>query len=224
MADKLEVFKRLYEQPFGKILLALLVIGLFGYVTWRFMQAIWDMDQKGKDFKGLVTRAGYAASGLMYAGFAVTGASLLLDEFESDEVSSFVKFAADLLLNKPLGRIMVAMVALGISGVALYQVYRGLSGKYQEQVDHSSLSENQALLLKRGAVLGYISRGVILGIIGYFFFRAAIEARATKVKGMEEAFAFLEGSCGGLLLGTVALGFIGYGAYMFVEARYHRMS
>jgi hypothetical protein len=35
------------QQPFGKVLLTILIIGLLGYVIWRFTQAIKDADGHG---------------------------------------------------------------------------------------------------------------------------------------------------------------------------------
>src|SRR3989337_1846698 len=50
---KTEAFQMIYKQPFGKIILALLAIGLFGYVTLRFFQCFKDIDKKGNDLKGI---------------------------------------------------------------------------------------------------------------------------------------------------------------------------
>jgi hypothetical protein len=38
-------------QPFGEILLAIVALGLVGYVLWRFVQAIVDPEHKGTDTK-----------------------------------------------------------------------------------------------------------------------------------------------------------------------------
>ncbi len=58
------LFKTIVNQPFAKFLLALVAIGLIGYVIWRFVQAIKDPENKGNDAKGLAVRIGYAVKGL----------------------------------------------------------------------------------------------------------------------------------------------------------------
>ena len=47
------------NQPFGQILLALIALGLVGYVIWRLIQAVNDPGDKGTDAKGIFTRLGY---------------------------------------------------------------------------------------------------------------------------------------------------------------------
>jgi len=49
--------------------IALVPIGLIGYVLWRFVQAIKTLKQRhGR--QGLAQRLGYAVNGLIYAGFS----------------------------------------------------------------------------------------------------------------------------------------------------------
>lgn len=43
--------------PFGKILLAVIALGLIGYAIWRTIQAVKDADHPGNDTKGLAIRA-----------------------------------------------------------------------------------------------------------------------------------------------------------------------
>jgi hypothetical protein len=65
-------------QPFGKFLLALLSIGLIGYIIWCFVQAIMEPENRGTDVKGILSRLGYTASGLIYVGLAVTAVRLAM--------------------------------------------------------------------------------------------------------------------------------------------------
>src|SRR5258708_7505500 len=49
----------LASQPFGKIILLLLVVGLLGYSFWGFVRAAFDPLERGHDTKALLERAGY---------------------------------------------------------------------------------------------------------------------------------------------------------------------
>lgn len=71
--------------------------------------------------------------------------------------------------------------------------------------------------------LGYLSRGVVFGIIGYFFFIAGIQANPGAAKGTEGVFHFLNQSGGPWLMGIIALGLLGYGVFMFVKAKYKKI-
>src|SRR5512141_1404178 len=50
------------SQPFGKILLILIVVGLASYSLWGFIHAIFDPLHRGSDAKGIVARIGFAFS------------------------------------------------------------------------------------------------------------------------------------------------------------------
>src|SRR5690349_4831773 len=58
------------SQPFGTLMLALIGVGLIGYVLLRLVQAFMNPEHKGSDAKGIVERIGYLISGVVYAALA----------------------------------------------------------------------------------------------------------------------------------------------------------
>ena len=64
-------------EPFGKVLLAIIAVGLLGYVAWRATQAIRDTDHHGTDPKGLAVRGGLAVSAVTHTLLAVFAISLI---------------------------------------------------------------------------------------------------------------------------------------------------
>src|SRR5579872_6550065 len=50
--DRNGALRAIYEQPFGKILLAIVAVGLVGYALWSFIQALVDPDHQGNTAKG----------------------------------------------------------------------------------------------------------------------------------------------------------------------------
>ena len=68
----------LYQQPFGRFLVALVALGLFAYALWLFVAAALDPERKGSDAKGAATRVGSAALGCSYAALGVVAAKLVL--------------------------------------------------------------------------------------------------------------------------------------------------
>src|ERR1043165_921438 len=52
-ADQSGVLGFMYEQPMGKVLLAVIAIGLVCYAAWRLIQGIKDTEEKGNNLKGL---------------------------------------------------------------------------------------------------------------------------------------------------------------------------
>jgi hypothetical protein len=56
--------------PGGKVLLAIIALGMAGYALWRFLQGTMDLQEKGNDVKGVAIRLGYIGSGVAYASLA----------------------------------------------------------------------------------------------------------------------------------------------------------
>lgn len=218
-AGKQGVFQFVLEQPFGKILLGIVALGLACYAIWRFIQAFMDSEQKGADAKGIGKRIGYAASGLIYGSLAFYAAQLVLGN-GSNGGSDSRQTLAGKLLEQPFGQWLAGIVALGIMALGLYQIYKAITGKYLKNVRTASIrTDIKDMLIKAGKV-GYIARGIVWGIIGFLFLKAALHSDAQKAGGSSSAFQFLEQSYGSVLLGAVALGLLCYGIFMFVRARY----
>ncbi|WP_250419064.1 MULTISPECIES: DUF1206 domain-containing protein [Pontibacter] len=77
-SDKTGVFQFVLEQSFGRILLAIIALGLLCYTIWRFIQAFRDTEHKGDSAKGIGKRIRYAFSGLIYGALAFYAAQLVL--------------------------------------------------------------------------------------------------------------------------------------------------
>src|SRR3954470_6137545 len=54
--DKNGVLVTILAEPFGKLMLILIGVGLIGYVVLRFVQALLDPEHKGSDAKGIAQR------------------------------------------------------------------------------------------------------------------------------------------------------------------------
>src|SRR5207247_7944185 len=78
IADPRGVLATMARQPFGHLLLGATALGLSGYVLWRLVQACLDPERKGTKARGLLTRLGFAVSGVAYAALAVLAARMAL--------------------------------------------------------------------------------------------------------------------------------------------------
>ncbi|MGK7394128.1 MAG: DUF1206 domain-containing protein [Candidatus Cyclobacteriaceae bacterium M3_2C_046] len=227
--DRTEVLKTIIEQPFGQILLGIISFGLLGYAVWRFIQAIKDPDDNGTDAKGLIKRIGMAVSGIVYAGLTYYSASMVLGNSSGSGSggggggSSSKEFFINKLLEQPFGKWLVAIVGAIIIIKGIMQFYRGFSGKFKKDVEDAEVEEKVKKTYDTLGKIGYLSRGVVLGIIGYFFFVAAIQANPDAARGTEGVFSFLNNTGGPWLMGLIAFGLAGYGVFMFVKAKYRQM-
>jgi hypothetical protein len=219
-ANKNEAFRVIYDQPFGKILLFIIAIGLLGYVVWRFLQAVFDLDYKGNDTKAKLTRLGYGLSAIIYLGLAIYALRLALSGGRNSNGDS-QQFIVNKILSYPAGEWIIGVAALLIVANGVRQIYNAVSGRFMKDVQ--LMRARYADVFRKTGVAGYISRGVVLMIIGYFFFRAAIYSNANEAQGTDAAFSFLENNFGSVLMGITAAGLAGYGVFMFVKGKYQRI-
>jgi hypothetical protein len=218
-ASKSGVFQFIMEQPYGKILLALVVAGMLCYTLWRFIQAIRDTEAKGSDAKGIGQRIGYAFSGAVYGALAFTAAQLLLGNGGGSGTDSRQTLARE-LLAQPFGQWLLGAVAAGTMLMGIRQFFRAYTGRYMSKVQEEKLKPEVRQSLVRAGLVGYIARGFVWLIIGYLLLRAAVKANFREAGSSSRAFQFLEeASYGSYLLGALALGLICYGVFMFVRAK-----
>jgi hypothetical protein len=218
-----QVLQWIQQQPMGQILLGLITLGLLCYSLWRFIEAIQDTDNKGNGLQGLSIRVSYLSYGVVYAALTYYAANLLLgskgtgtDEIDGNTRQTIVQK----LLEQPFGQWGVIAFAIGTFSVGVYQIYLSLSGSYRQVIEESALDSNAKEIVIKSGLVGYIARGIVWMILGYFLFRAALKADPSEAGDSDAVMDFMEYQYGSLFLGLIALGLISYGIFMFVRARY----
>jgi hypothetical protein len=212
-ADRKGAFSFIKEAPGGVWLLVLLSIGLVCYSLWRGIQAF----TKRKKIKWN-KRFQYLFSGLGYLSVALTAIRVLLHDSDKNGGSNN-QWAAQLMTLK-YGQWIVGGFAFFFAGIGLYQIWYGLSEKYKKHVQGLSYHSYSSVLLLSGKI-GYVARGIVWLIIAYLLLMAALHDNGAKAGGSGQAFLFIENTPNGsFLLALVGIGFIAYGAFNFVRARY----
>lgn len=220
-ADKQGVLDLLFAQPFGQILVGIVVIGLIGYVVWRFTEAINDPYHEGSEAKGILKRIGYAISGLVYAGLAISAIRMLVGY--SNKSSNNRQSMAAKLLEYDAGPILLMLIGFILLIVAGNQFYRAYKAKFNKKLNVNRLGSNERTWINRIGKIGYTARGIVLLIIGFFVVQAGIQHDPNEVKGSKDAFNLIEQNYGSWVLVVVALGVVAYGLFMFVKAKYYQV-
>lgn len=216
-----DALTKIITQPFGKVLLTIIVIGLIGYVIWEFVQAFADPEHVGSDAKGLAKRAASIFSGIGYAFLAYSGFRLLNGSGGSSNSTRDFTAAA---MSNPIGRWVVGLVGVGLIVLGFLQFYRAYKEDFTKRLKKSEMSAEEFQVAKRTGQFGLSARGVVYLIIGYFLVQAAITYNPNKAGGLGKAFQTLASQpFGPWLLGLVAVGLIAYGIYAFILARYRRI-
>ncbi|HST59465.1 MAG TPA: DUF1206 domain-containing protein [Longimicrobium sp.] len=207
------------RQPFGKVLLGIMALGLAGYVLWKVVQAVMDPEHKGSDAKGLVARIGYGISAVLYAGLTLEAVRLVRGSGGGEGGGAQDWTAA--VMDKPFGRVAIGLLGLGIAGYGLYELYRAFASDLTKKLnlEGSAVATRQRVVALGRA--GMAARGVVFGIIGWLVLKAALQYDASEAQGLQGALVALrKAAYGPWLLGIVALGLIAYGIFQLVKARY----
>ncbi len=205
-------------------MLGILAAGLGGYSLWRFVQAIKDTEHKGNSGKGLLKRAAYAFSGFIYGALAILAFKIGTGtQTNSGGEGNREQMISTELLSKPFGMYLAIIIGLITIGNGIYQIKKAVTGSFMKEV--KGLPIDRFNLLKRAGQWGFAARGIVFSIIGFLFVRAAWLHRPEEAEGTKGAFTFLQTSpFGNVLLAIVSLGLIGYGIFMFVQAKYSDIS
>ena len=217
--DTRGALQTILTQPFGKVLLSLVAIGLMGYVLWRFVEAIKDPDNKGTDAKGLAQRLGYAANGLIYAGLAFSAISLVLGS-GSGSSNSTEDWTA-ILLSQPFGQWLVGTVGAFVIGLGFYQFYEAYAAKFRKKLNLTQLSNVEQKWVMGISRFGLAARVIVFCVIGFFLIEAARQSDSSEARGLGEALqALAQQPYGAWILGIVGSGLVAYATHMVIQARY----
>jgi hypothetical protein len=132
--DTRGAMRTVLSAPYGRILLILVAVGLMGYGFWRVVEAITDPDHRGRDVKGVLLRASFAARGIIHAALAVTGIRIATGLHGEDQNRKQIEEWTGTLLELPAGGWLVWGLAATIGGYGLYQLYRAFAAKLSKQL------------------------------------------------------------------------------------------
>ena len=206
----------------GKILVGALAFGLLGYALWRLAQAVLGRPLEGGEQEGWLKRLGYLGRALWYALLFWIAVSALAGADESGNEED--RFTAR-VLELPFGRWIVAAIGLAILGAGVFNVWRGVTGRFRDRLKTRKMSELEDTAFTMVGSIGHIARGIaVFGLIGFFLVRAAWQYDPEEAVGLDGALAkVLQADYGPVLLAVAAGGLIAYGLYCFVEARYRQV-
>ncbi len=222
--DRKGALRAIYDQPFGKLLLIVVAVGLCGYALWSFVRAAGDTEGKGSEPKGLATRLGYAAIGVSYAALALTSLSIVRGAGSGRSSDTTTQDWTAGLLDQPFGSFLVIVAALVVAGVAAWQFQQAYTAHFQKHLGSGGMSAQARTWVVNVGRAGLGARGVVFAIMAVFLVVAAVTHDQRKAKGLGGALQELAVQpYGQILLGLVAIGLVAYGLYSLAEARYRRL-
>ncbi|QLF70249.1 DUF1206 domain-containing protein [Peteryoungia desertarenae] len=218
--DTQSALRTLFQQPLGRVWIALVGLGLCGFVVWRLAQSIANADQQASDLKGYLIRAVMFGSAIVYAALAITCFSMAL-LYSQGSGSSGEQGVAYWVMSQPFGRYLAGIIGIGFVIGGCVTALKGLARRFGRHLDLDVSKNSPAVLI---SIYGLVARGVVFMVVGGFFLYAGLTIDPEQAGGTAEALAWVRQlPFGGTVYTIVAVGLAAFGAYNFVEARYRHI-
>lgn len=210
-------------RPLGRLWLLLLGLGLTAFVMWRVLQSLFDADHEGTSRHGLGMRMSQAFSGMSYAFLAFTTFAFLFhtprDPAATDLARSHEQ--ARMVLALPFGNWLLIAAGLTLLGVGVANVSRSWREDFTEYLACSPKTCRRVAPLARA---GYIARGLAYVPLAILIVMAGVKSKASDVTTFSSALDAVERQpAGPWILALASFGFIAFGVFSFIEARFRRI-
>jgi hypothetical protein len=219
-AEPTGAIEQLAANPWGPAVMWAGFIGCTGLSLWQLSEATLRARHlpRGQRLGKLVSSGflsiAYGSVGLSFAGFALGQ--------RGDSGDSTRDFSTA-LVHSPFGVPLLIALGLTIIGIGVYFVLKGVGKKYKDELRHFEGSHRGHLVSALG-VAGHIAKGVALVLTGLLFVIAAVTNDPGSSTGLDGSLKALQDHpFGPVLLVAIGAGFIAYGAFALVRARFGRM-
>jgi hypothetical protein len=222
--DQRGAIRTIGDGPFGSIALAVIGVGLLGYLVWRLVAAATDAERDGSDATSVGKRLGQAGRGIAYGALGLFALRALGGRDDGSGGARQTQHWTARLLALPFGRALVVALGLGVIGYAVYQLFRASSDRIKRHLDLAEAGPGHAEWIVRLGRFGTAARAVVFALIGGFLVRAGLQRDSGEAGGIAQSLdAVASAPFGRVALGAVALGLVAYGAYQLATARYRRI-
>lgn len=206
----------LLEQPFGRIWVGMIGLGLFGFVAWRLAQSFADSDGHGSDAKAAVIRVALLGSAVTYAGLATYAVGHALSGGGGSEEAG-EKGLAQWIMSQPFGSYLAIAVGLGFIAGGIVTSAKGVTRKFEKYIHVPDRKGVLSLI----CIYGLVARGVVFAVTGMLFAYAGFRVDPQQAGSMSDALDWLRQlPLGSILYVAIAAGLAAFGIYNLIEARY----
>ncbi|HJU44557.1 MAG TPA: DUF1206 domain-containing protein [Vicinamibacterales bacterium] len=219
LTDPSGVLRTVLSQPFGRIMLALIGVGIVGYAAYYIFEAVADLRGHGGG------RRGWSARGLTMikaAVYGTVGIQALLVVFFNYRPMDGTETGAGVVMAFPLGQWLLMAIGIGVAVYGISQLRMVLRGRLEGSIDISRVRREAPWLLSLGR-FGIAARSVILILMGWTFARSGWRGRASDADGIREALRTIA-SFDAWLLAAIGAGLLCFGVYQLCHARYVRLA
>jgi cytochrome bd-type quinol oxidase subunit 2 len=219
--DQAGAFRTVAEQPFGKVLLIIMIVGLCAMAIWQgLLAAIGHQEERGAKKVGERVLSGGRA--VAYAALAFTAGKVVAGAPASNASSQ--QNATEGVMSKPAGVWLVGLIGLGVLVAAGAMVWYGAKKKFEDKLHTEKMNRKTKKVGRVLGMVGYIAKAVAYGIVGGLLIDAAVTHDPSKSRGLDAALHTLAGQpFGTVLLIVVAVGLAAFAVFCFFQSRYRKV-
>ena len=198
-----DLFKAVEDLPAGSVLLAIIMIGAFGYGLWKIFDAVKNLEGFDDDAKGKAKRFFYVVAGFGYFIMAYLAGKTLFGSGGSGQgTQEAASMAPDWLLYATGAGILVA---------GLYQFKKGITKEFL-----AGLAGGTPPFVTYFGQFGHFARGVVFVVSGWFVIQST--GNSDQAKGLAGALQSMRDT--GAFFTILCIGLILFGIFSLIEARY----
>lgn len=217
-ADQGGAMEQVSRVPFGIVVLWVIALGLFALGVWQIGEAVVERDPDTKKKWG--RRVKYLGTAIVYFAIGATALTYALGG-RSDSSQSSETMTAQ-LLAAPGGIVLVVLIGLVVLGIGVAFIVRGIRRSFEKQLSLPAGKVGDGV--RTLGVVGYVAKGIAIGVVGVLFLVAALTHDPEKAGGLDEALKSLADlPFGQVILWLVGAGLVIYGVYCFARAKYARL-
>ncbi|WP_226759699.1 DUF1206 domain-containing protein [Arthrobacter sp. SO3] len=219
-AEPTGAIEQLAANPWGPAVMWAGFIGCAGLSLWQLSEAtlrarhVPRRQRLGKLVSSGFLSIAYGSVGLSFAGFALGN--------PGDSGDSTRDFSTA-VVRSPFG--VPALVGLGLTiiGIGVYFIVKGAGKRFKEELARFEGTHRGRLVSGLG-VAGHFAKGAALILTGLLFVIAAATNDPGSSTGLDGSLKALQDHpFGPALLVAIGAGFIAYGAFALLRARFGRM-
>lgn len=204
-------------EPFGGIVLWLLLVGFAALALWQAAVALIGSGGPGDRWRAAGRTVFYGFLAVMFASVVLGGSAPRSGDQTSRDLTTR-------LLGVPGGQLLVGAAGVAVIGLGGYWLYKGVSRGFLDELRTWRIPPGVQRAVETVGVIGHAARGVVAGMAGAFLVQAAVQYEPDKAKGVDATLRSFAGTTlGPWLLAAVAAGVLCFAAYCLCEVRWRRV-
>lgn len=222
-ADEGSMLAVLNNSTVGYILVCVILLGTLSFIIWRIFESIRDPYDYGNSPKAKSLRAAIGLSTLADILIVHSAVTALFGTNQSNEDGrpEALRETVTSILNHSAGEIIMILTGTIVLVIAIIQLVYGVTRGYKERLDISHLNKFMQHAIHFLGCSGYIVRGVMIGLIGFYFFKCGLENNPQLAINTDRAFEIISEKLGEIAFLLAAAGTIFYALFMFFFGVYY---